>query len=145
MKKIMFIILASIVLTLGTSPNVYADGGEPPIPGPGECFVGPSVTGLLTLTDNGDYTVSGAFRGLCRRELVKKNICNLDIFVEFPLITPDHIIGLRFYGYGPEDCRSRCGGEDLIVWDIKKFKNTGSKIIAEIVFKYILIEGCPEQ
>ena len=125
--------------------------GEPPTPGPGECFAGPHIIGVLTLTDNGDYTISGGFRGLCKSEVVhgtevvKKNICNADTYLDFAAITKDNIIGLRFYGYGFEDCRSRCGGEDLIIWDIKKFKNTRSKIIAEIVLKYVLYgEDCPQ-
>ena len=145
MKKIMMSILISIFLMLGTNLNVYADGGEPPTPGPGECFAGPRIIGVLTLSDNGDYTISGGVRGFCKLEFVKKNICNMDIYMDFADITKDHIIGLRFPGYGPEDCLSLCGGEDLIIWDIKKFKNTGSKIFAEIVFKYVLYgeDACP--
>jgi hypothetical protein len=148
MKKIMISILISILLMLGTSLNVYADGGEPPSPGSGECFVGPSIVGTLILTDNGDgSTLSGTFRGFCRYEFVKKNICDFLYGVPFAAIAPENIIGLRFLGSGFEDCRSRCGGEDLIIYDVKKFKNTGRKIIAEIVLKYIIYisegEPCP--
>jgi len=140
-------ILISIFLMFGTSLNVYADGGEPPTPGEGECFAGPSIVGALILTDNGDGTLDGTFRGFCKFEFVKKNTCGFFYDVSpFSAITKDNIIGLKFSGYGPEDCRSRCGGEDLIIWDIKKFRNTGTRIVAEIVFKYVLYgEDCPSQ
>ncbi len=142
LKALMVTALALCFLVVGKTSGVYAGGPEPP---EGSCKGGPRILGVLILTDNGDFTLEGTFRGGCKGESVKKNICNMPYFVQdFGSITRNDLLEFTLYGFGPEDCRSFCGGEDLIINKVISFRNTGTKIVATVELLYVLYgDDCP--
>jgi hypothetical protein len=146
LKALMVTSLVLCFLIVGDISAVYAGGPEPP---EGSCKGGPRIVGVLTLTDNGDLTLNGTFRGRCRNEIVKKNICGFEYFVAenqtFADITKNHLLEFTLLGFGPQDCRSFCGGEDLIINKVHTFRNTGTKITATVELLYLLYGGdCPQ-
>ena len=142
LKAMMVAALLAGFLVAGNTSGVYAGGPEPP---EGSCKGGPRILGVLILTDNGESTLKGTFRGGCKGESVKKNICNMPYFVEdFGSIKRNDLLEFTLYGFGPEDCRSFCGGEDLIINKVISFRNTGTKIVATVELLYVLYaEDCP--
>lgn len=143
LKAWMVVALMVSLVAVGNIGAVYANGSEPP--GPGECTAGPKIKGVLTLSDNGDMTLNGTFRGGCKGESVKKNFCYLEYFVDgFANITKENLLYFRLYFFGPEGCRSFCGGEDLIINKVISFRNTGTEIRATVELLYLVYEGCPE-
>ena len=151
MKKWCFkVLLIAMLLSLPLMPGMTSDGyAGSPEPSRAVTITGPEIVGTLTLIHSGDpddYTVKAAFYGFCRGLAypLKKKFCSWAISVPFNEIClwdPNKgYINLRRYVVreaGPEDCRSECGGEDLIITKVNKCeRRTATKIVADVVFKY---------
>jgi len=157
MKRLCFkVLLIAIVLSLPLIPgmtfNVYA-GAPEPLP-PGWIITGPEIVGTLTLIHSGDpydYSVKAIFYGFCRGlpYPLKKKFCYWPIFVPFNEICHQDKNGVyiklkkyKVFEAGPEDCLSECGGETLIITKVNKCeRRTATKIVAEVVFKYLILAG----
>jgi hypothetical protein len=142
LTTIMFML--SILMILGIPVNGYAGAPEPP--SPGEIITGPEIVGTLTLIHSGDpddYSVKAIFYGFCRGlpYPLKEKFCSWPIFVPFTKMRTSDLKNYRIYSAGPDDCRSECGEEDLMIVQVNKFeRRTAKKIVAEVVIKYIVPE-----
>jgi hypothetical protein len=139
MKKILLVSILLIPLTWITTSISY--GGEPGFP---YTIEGPAIFGVLTLENQRDSDgnelgfMTVTFRGLCRIEYVKIKVCEWPTGGPFELITPEALYHASLDFYGPPDCKSECGGETLIITNVRKFKKIGDKIIAEVVVKFAI-------
>jgi hypothetical protein len=141
MKKILLVSVFLIPLML--LPPSISIGGEPP---PGFTIGGPAIVGVLTLenerddfgVETGYMTVT--FRGLCKIEYVKKKLCYFPLPPEFPFaaITKEMLLNYVLQYEGPPDCYSECGGEDIIITRVLKFKNARDRITAEVIFRFLI-------
>jgi len=138
-------VLASILLIplMLLSPNISI-GGEPP---PGFTIGGPGVAGMLILENERDdagnelYWMTVTFRGMCKREYVKKKLCYFPFpqeIISFADITSDMLLYYVLLGEGPPDCYSECGTEDIIITKVRKFRNYRDKIVADVVFRFLI-------
>jgi len=139
MKKILLVSILLIPLMSIITPISY--GGEPSFP---YTIQGPSIFGVLTLVNQRDQDgnelgyMTVTFRGFCRIEYVKIKLCEWPLGGPFDLITPESLIHASLDFAGPPDCRSECGGETLIITDIRKFKKIGDKVVADVVAKFAI-------
>lgn len=141
MKKILLVGVFLIPLML--LPPSISIGGEPPS---GYTIGGPAIVGVLTLenerddagTELGWMTVT--FRGLCKIEYVKKKLCYFPLpqGVPFAAITKEMLFNYVLQYEGPPDCNSECGNEDIMITKVAKFKNARDKIIAEVIFRFLI-------
>jgi hypothetical protein len=141
MKKM---VLASILLIplMLLSPNISI-GGEPP---PGFTIGGPAIVGLLTLENERDDAgaetgwITVTFRGMCKIEYVKKKLCYFYLPPEFPFaaITKEVLLYYVLQYEGPPDCYSECGGEDIIITKVRKFRRIGDRIVADVIFRFLI-------
>lgn len=128
------------ILSMGIAPQV-SFGGEPAAPceGGDPITAGPPIPGFLTFVNSQEEPGVGmvTFLGTCNKQLVTRKFCFPTDIVEggFAAITKDHLINLVLGDLGPPECCSYCGGEPLVIANVKKFHNTGEKIIAEIVLR----------
>jgi hypothetical protein len=151
MKKKWFfrVLIITVVLLIpiisGIPLNGYAGAPEPPKEG--EIITGPQIVGTLTLIHSGDpddFTVKAIFYGFCRGVPypLKQKFCTWPIFVRFNEMRAKNLKNYRIYDAGPIDCRSECGGEDLYIVQVNKFeRKSATKIVADVVIKYIVEEG----
>ena len=141
MKKILLVSILLIPLTWIAPPISY--GGEP---GFAYTIEGPAIFGDLTFVNQRDAGgvetgyMTVTFRGQCRREDVKIKLCDWWIGGPFGLITAESLFHVSLDWAGPSDCRSECGGETIIITDVRKFKKTHDKdkIIAEVIVKFAI-------
>ena len=128
------------ILLAGVAPQVSL-GGEPvsPCDAGNPVFVGPPIPGYLTFVNSKPDEFLGmvTFLGTCDKQLVTKKFCfGTDILpVPFGDLTKDNLINLVLGDFGPPECCSFCGGEALIIANVKRFRNTGQRITAEVVLR----------
>ena len=146
-RKMFFkVLLITVMLSIPMIPGITLDvqAGAPEPPTEGVQLAGPQIVGILTLVHSGDpedYTVKATFYGFCRglKYPLKKKLCSYPIFAEFDKMTSEDLVGYRMFAVGPEDCRSECGGEDLIITKVRKFKRPAlHKIVAEVELSYVV-------
>ncbi|HVP80106.1 MAG TPA: hypothetical protein VMV04_19670 [Thermodesulfobacteriota bacterium] len=139
MKKIL-LVSVFLIPVMFFSPRISI-GGEPP---PGFTIGGPVIVGMLTLEnerdDAGEPTgwMTVTFRGMCKVEYVKKKLCYFPLQIPFADITKENLLYYVLQYEGPSDCYSECGGEDIIITKVLKFKNAGDRIYAEVVFRFLI-------
>jgi hypothetical protein len=139
MKKILLVSI--LLIPLMSIAPLISYGGEP---GFEYTIEGPAIFGVLTLVNQRDQDgnelgfMTVTFRGLCRIEYVKIKLCEWPTGGSFDLITPDALYHSSMDFYGPPDCRSECGGETIIITNVRKFKKTHDKIVAEVVVKFAI-------
>ena len=140
--KLFSSIVLSISLILITAAIGYAS--EPP---PGFTISGPPVVGVLTLENQRDDAgnelgwITVTFRGFCKIEYVKKKLCYFTFpsqITSFADITQALLLNYVLQWEGPSDCYSECGGEDIIITKVLKFKKAGDKITADVIFKFLI-------
>lgn len=136
--RMFFIIMLLIPLVSVGVPNVYSDGGEPPLPG--EHLSGPAIVGTMTLTPiNGDpSSVNFIFSGNCKGQPLDLAGTYSPIEVPFPQLEKRNLVDFRLGYIGPQDCRSDIGGEQLIINTVSKFIKSQNQVIADVVILYVL-------
>jgi hypothetical protein len=139
MKKILLVSVLIITLMLITVP--IASANEPP---PGFTIGGPALIGTLIVEYQyyGEpyYYMTVTFRGWCKTEYVKKKYCDFPFLTGLDEITRESMLNYVWSLEGPPDCNSECGGEDIIITRVLKFKKTGGKIVADVVFRFLIPE-----
>ena len=151
MKRIFttIVLLTSVIFI---SPQV-GFGGEP-VP-PGMEIGGPAVRGELILENQRDeggvelQYMTVTFRGFCKAEYVKIKTCEFPFpaaISTFADINKDILWHYILLGWGPPDCNSECGREDIIITKVNKFKfmKVSKKspyqdiIVADVVFRFLI-------
>lgn len=145
----MFVLGGFFVLVLLISGLAIA-GVEPP-GGEEKILDSPYIRGILTITPGGEYMVDGTLLGVCRKnhrvEPVKRNFCGIDTggAIDFSAITAADLLNYRLYSVGIQDCLTKCGYfEDLIITEVLKFRNSGNKIWADVIMKYVVPASYPD-
>jgi hypothetical protein len=137
MKKMLLVAILGFVLMLIATP--IASAGEPPTD---FTIGGPALIGTLTLEyqyyEDPYYYMTVTFRGWCKTEYVKKKYCFFQLTTPFNEITRESMLNYVLLYEGPPDCYSECGGEDIIITRVLKFKKTANKIVADVVFRFLI-------
>jgi hypothetical protein len=142
--SLLCILLAGVApqVTFGMEPPPPCEGGGDPI------LEGPPVSGFLAFVNSKpeEYLGMVTFLGTCNKQLVTKKFCQDYEFIAggFEAITKDNLINLVLGDFGPPECCSFCGSEPLVITNVRKFKNTGERITAEIVLRCFTCPPPPE-
>ena len=147
-KNGLFVLGGCFVLVLLISGLAIA-GGEP---GDEEKILNsPFIRGIVNITPSGDAMVDGTMLGVCRKgkkvEPVKRNFCGIDTggAIEFSAITALDLLNFRLFSVGIQDCLTKCGYfEDLLIAEVLHFRNTGTKIWADVIMKYVVPACYPD-
>ena len=172
-KVLVITVLLSISLILGTTSNVFAGKIEPPGPGeylagppivgkltldlvscdPSGCSVTPGGSGILYVNVKFSGCCADCFE-TCRPSCnVKSEITNLNIEVidingdgilNLDDVIEKHFADYRLVGWGPRQCRSQSGKEDLIIQNVFNLttqnidKDVEKELTVDVVILYLM-------
>lgn len=146
-KNGLFVFCGLFVLVLLLSGLAIA-GGEPGVTE--KILISPYIRGIVTITPSGESTVDATLLGVCKTgkkaEPIKRNFCGFDTGMEdFSAIGASDLLNFRLLNAGIQDCLTKCGyEEELIIFDVLRFRNNGSKIWADVIMKYVVPDCYPD-